>query len=84
MNPKGKYLKSPSLEHTKFGSLAAGKADSLHRAPNIGFDHQAKRYPRYKNVRSLWHFDYEAEEKKRFAAGNRGPPRLMWDPSKLS
>jgi hypothetical protein len=54
------------------------------KTPNIGFEFQAKRYPRYKDVRSMWHFDFEAEEKKRFQAGLRNPPQLMWDPTKLS
>lgn len=72
INHQTKYLKQPSLEHTKFGFTS--KAESLVRTPNIGFEYQAKRYPRYKDVRSLWHFDFEAEEKKRFSAGNRNPP----------
>jgi hypothetical protein len=47
----------------------------------LGFDHQAKRYPCFKDVSKLWHFDYQAEEKKRFS--NR-PPELMWDSQVLS
>ena len=32
---------------------------------NLGFEFQAKKFPRYKDVKSLWRFDYEIEEKKR-------------------
>ena len=53
--------------------------------PNIGFDHQAKKFPCYKNVEAMWRFDYGAEEKKRFRAnGKRKPPELMWDANVLS
>jgi hypothetical protein len=48
---------------------------------SFGFEHQAKRYPCYKDVSKLWHFDYEAEEKKRFS---NKPPELMWDCGVLS
>lgn len=52
--------------------------------PNTGFDFQAKKFPRFKEVHSLWRFDYAEEEKKRFRANGRRPPELMWDPHALS
>ena len=51
---------------------------------NIGFEFQAKKYPRYKDVKSLWRFDYKLEEKKRFEMGIRKPPQLMWNSTALS
>ena len=52
--------------------------DRKHKPVPLGFDHQCKRYPKFKDVKKLWHFDYAAEEKKRF---KDKPPELMWDPS---
>lgn len=53
---------------------------------DVGYEFQAKKYPCYKDVQKLWHFDYLAEERKRFTrkGGKYHPPELMWDNSKLS
>ena len=47
------------------------------REVEISFDKQASRFPVYKDVSRLWHYDYKSAEQKRFKATQ------MWDPSRL-
>jgi hypothetical protein len=72
---KNIYWSLRHLYNFKFMKAEGNKKVSL------GFDHQAKRYPCFKDVSKLWHFDYQAEEAKRFS---NQPPELMWDPTVLS
>ena len=69
LNPTQKYLQAPDFFSIK---------------PNVGFEYQAKKFPRLKEVSTLWKFDFSHEEKKRFSAGSRQAPELMWDPRVLS
>jgi len=54
-NPKSRYLKAPSNDF--LGMLHPSYKPQVIQ-PAIGFDHQAKKFPRYKNVKDLWHFDF--------------------------
>ena len=52
----------------------------------IGYEFQAKKFPCYKDIQKLWHFDFVDEERKRFTrkGGKYQPPDLMWDCTKLT
>ena len=52
----------------------------------IGYEFQAKKFPCYKDIQKLWHFDFVDEERKRFTrkGGKYRPPELMWDCTKLT
>jgi len=43
----------------------------------VDLAHQATKFPVFKNVSGLWHFDYAAAERQRFTAIE------MWDPNRI-
>ena len=56
-NPQGKFLKAPSSD-SNLGLIDSVRNMSLAVDVKVGFDHQAKKFPRWKNVNDLWHFDF--------------------------
>ena len=56
---------------------------SYPKRTQLGFEHQATKFPRFKDVKSLWKFDYQLEEQTRFKAGGRKPPVQLWDPTHI-
>ena len=56
----------------------------FNKRTEVGFEFQAKKFPCFKDVKSQWKFNWQAEETKRFGAGGRQPPQVMWDPTIIS
>ena len=52
--------------------------DKQRREVEVSFDKQANKFPVYKDVSRLWHYDYKEAEQKRFKATQ------VWDPTKAS
>lgn len=72
MDPQRKHLKAPF------------NPAGLRILPRLGWEFQSTKYPRLKNIKDQWHYDLELEEKKRYVAGGRQPPKMLWARQELS
>ena len=51
--------------------------DKQRKEVQVSYDRQASKFPVYKDVSRLWHYDYKEAERKRFKATQ------VWDPTKI-
>ena len=51
--------------------------DKQKKEVEVSLNRQSTRFPVYKDVSRLWHYDYKDAERKRFTATQ------MWDPTKI-